>query len=241
MGTTDRQSDDSLPLGQLKAFSLPTVADQVFAELHKSILSLNLPPRTKLSETDVAKTMGVSRQPVREAFKRLAKLGFLVVKPQSSTTVSLISGEAVLRARYIRTALERQTCRTAASKIDSDGLAALANLIEQQRGAIVEQDRHKFHSLDDHFHREICVRAGVHYVWDVIQESKGHMDRIRMLSLSTASQKLALEEHIDIFDAISNGDGDTAAAVLSNHLSRILQLIEDIKTENHQWFTEDAR
>lgn len=228
---------DALPLTQLKQAIQPTVADQVFDELHKNILSLALPPRTKMSETDVAKKMGVSRQPVREAFKRLAKLGFLVVRPQSSTTVSLISEEAVLRARYIRTALEIQTCRTAASQIDDEGLAALAALIAAQEQAIAEQDREKFHMLDDQFHREICIRSGVQYVWDLIHESKGHMDRIRMLSLSTASQKIALHEHTVIFAAISKGDADASAQALTQHLDRITGLIDDIKATNHAWFS----
>ena len=238
MNTTAHHADDALPLAQLKQISQPTVADRVFDELHKNILSLALPPRTKMSETDVAKTMGVSRQPVREAFKRLAKLGFLIVRPQSSTTVSLISEEAVLRARYVRTALEVQTCRTAAAEIDDAGLAALASLIDAQRHAITEKDQHKFHMLDDRFHREICIRADVHYVWDLIHESKGHMDRIRMLSLSTTSQQTALQEHILMFDAISKGDGDTCATILTQHLNRITGLIDDIKATNHAWFTE---
>ncbi|WP_236939972.1 GntR family transcriptional regulator [Falsihalocynthiibacter arcticus] len=54
-------------------------------------MTLKLAPCTKVSETDVAQKMSVSRQPVREAFKRLAMLGFLSIRPQSSTKVSLIS------------------------------------------------------------------------------------------------------------------------------------------------------
>ena len=235
-----QNSKDVLMLTKIKSVYSPSIADQVFDELHKSILSLDLPPRTKISEIIVAKKMGVSRQPVREAFKRLAKLGFLVVRPQSSTTVSLISKEAVLRSRYIRMALEIQTCRTACTRIDNNGLAALATLIEKQRTAIDEQDRHKFHTLDDQFHREICIQSDVQYVWDLIHESKGHMDRIRMLSLSTTAQQLALDEHVQIFDAISTGKQDASAALLTKHLSRITGLIEDMKEKNHTWFTDAA-
>ena len=68
-----------LPVIQQSA--APTVADQVFDALKKSILTLELPPGIRISETEVAKKMGVSRQPVREAFKRLAKLGFLLIRP----------------------------------------------------------------------------------------------------------------------------------------------------------------
>ena len=236
MDSSTNQSNDDLPFTKLQQASLPTLADRVFNKLHTNIRSLKLTPNTKLSETVVAEKMGVSRQPVREAFKRLSKLGFLNIRPQSSTTVSLISEEAVLRARYIRAALESHTCRSACEAIDEVGLGALASLIKQQRIAIEEQDKIKFHALDDQFHREICVHSGVGYVWDLIHENKTHMDRLRMLSLNPSSQQLALEEHIEIFNSISARDVDATANSISKHLRRILTLIDLIKSENHPWF-----
>ncbi|WP_300587813.1 GntR family transcriptional regulator [Marivita sp.] len=238
MGTSVQKKPDSLPLPQLRQAVQPSIADQVFKVLHDRILSLELPPETKISEAEVSAKMGVSRQPVREAFRRLANLGFLQIRPQSGTTVSLISEEAVLRARFIRLALELQTCRTACTAISEDGLRALSSLIEQQKEAIAENNRNRFHALDDAFHREICVQSGVEYAWDVISENKGHMDRVRMLTLDTSSQKFALNEHIAILDAITARAPDAAADAIDKHLSRILIQIEKIKAENHNWFTD---
>lgn len=235
-----RHGGDALALPLLRQTPHPTVADQVFDVLKQRILSLELPPRTKISEAEVAGKMGVSRQPVREAFKRLAKLGFLHIRPQSGTTVSLISEGAVLRARFIRTALEMETCRTACADLTDAGLHALAALIEQQKAAVEAQDRDTFHALDDAFHKEICERSGVGYVWELIHENKGHMDRIRMLSLDHPTQQIALTEHIAIFDAIRARDPDAAAAAMRKHLSRILVLIENMKAKNHEWFTDAA-
>lgn len=229
---------DALPLPRLKQTPVPSVADQVFEVLQQRILTLEMPPATRISEAEVAGRLGVSRQPVREAFKRLAKLGFLNIRPQSGTSVSLISEADVLRARYIRAALELQTCRTACSDLSADGLEKLAALIEKQKGAVAAQDRERFHALDDAFHREICEGSGVGYVWDLIHENKGHMDRVRMLTLGTYSQKLALNEHIEILEAVRARDADAAADAMHRHLSRILVLIEQLKGGNHHWFTD---
>lgn len=231
---------DGIALPQIRHAAAPTVADQVFDVLQARILRLELAPKTRISEAEVARQMGVSRQPVREAFKRLARLGFLTIRPQSSTTVSLISEESILRARFIRTALEVHTCRHACSVITEQGLAALAALMEGQKAAVEAGDRHRFHTLDDNFHREICIQAGVGYVWDLIHESKGHMDRIRMLSLNTASQKVALDEHIVLFDALSARDADAAAAAITKHLDRIELLIREVKAQDHSWFEDIA-
>lgn len=238
MPQTRLRTDGDLPLSQLRQIDMPSVADQVFDELHANILSLALPPRTRISETEVAKKMGVSRQPVREAFKRLAKLGFLNIRPQSSTTVSLISEEAALRARFIRTALEIQTCRAACENIDDLGIARLATLIEQQKVAVAKNDRQKFHALDEEFHLEICRSSRLDYVWDLICESKGHMDRVRMLSLTETSLEIALNDHTNLFAAISAREAVAAAAVLEQHLGRFVFLIEQMKIQNHNWFMD---
>lgn len=223
---------------QLRQAAQPTVADQVFDVLQARILTLELPPRTKLSEAEVAARLGVSRQPVREAFKRLAKLGFLDIRPQSGTHVSLISEASVRKARFIRMALEIQTCRTACEVLPSEGLAALGELIERQKDAIAASDRERFHQLDDRFHEEICVRSGVGYAWDVIRENKAHMDRVRMLTLDTSSQNKALAEHIAILEALTARDADAAAVAISGHLSRILVQIDALKADSHDWFAD---
>ena len=230
-----------LSLPTIRPAPRPSVADQVFEVLQQRILALDLPPGTRMSESETAGKLGVSRQPVREAFKRLAALDFLEIRPQSGTTVTLISEEAVIRARFIRTALEAHTCRTACALIGDDGLARLRDLIDGQKAAIDAGDKTRFHALDDRFHREICRQADAEYAWTLIQDSKAHMDRIRLLSLSTSSQKFALEEHMMLFDAIAGRDPDAAAAAITRHLDRMLVLIEEVKALDHRWFADSAR
>jgi len=229
-------ADQSPPV--IRHISQPSVADQVFDALQRRILTLELPPQTKISEIEISKKMGVSRQPVREAFKRLARLGFLEIRPQSGTSVTLISQDAVLRARFIRTALEVKTCRTACETRTPEGLIRLKGLIDQQAAAILAKDPERFHGLDDQFHIEICTLAGVAYVWDMIHESKAHMDRIRMLSLSTSSQQQALDEHLAIFNAIAAGNPDAAEDAMTRHLSRIVVLIAEVKARQHSFFQD---
>lgn len=213
----------------------PSVADQVFNTLQERILSLELPPNAKLSEVDVSVQLGVSRQPVRDAFYRLSKLGFLVIRPQRSTTVSLISESAVMQARFIRTALEIESLRAATEKLTDEDFKALDLILAAQKEAHLAKDTLRFHKLDDQFHREICVRAGVGYTWDLIQDSKAHMDRVRMLSLSFASL-VAFEDHVAIIEAMKARDADAAAQAMRSHLSRIREQLDRIREENHEWF-----
>ena len=226
------------PLRALEPLNRPSVADTVFDELHSQILLLELPPGTKMSEVEVAKALGVSRQPVRDAFYRLSKLGFLSIRPQRATLVSQISQTAVLQARFVRNAIETETVRTACQVLTDDDLAALDQILEKQRQAVEARDAVSFHGFDDQFHKEICERAGLGFAWDIIRENKAHMDRVRFLSLSFASQD-AFGDHLEIMDAIRARDEDKAMQQMRKHLSRIQKQIVRIRADHQQYFADE--
>jgi Transcriptional regulators len=229
---------DIIELPLLPAVGRPTVADQVFAELRRQILSLELPPGTRLSEVEVARQMGVSRQPVRDAFYRLSKLGFLLIRPQRATTVSLISPKAVFQARFIRTAIEIETARAACASLTARDIDALARILEDQEVAVARADKGLFHELDDRFHKEICTRSGHGFAWDLILENKAHMDRVRMLSLSFALH-VAYQDHLEMLAALTERDEARAITAVRDHLSRILGQIARIHADNRDLFAEE--
>lgn len=226
---------DPVHLPQLDIAARPSVADMVFTELHRQVLTLDLMPGAKLSEVEVARQMGVSRQPVRDAFYRLSKMGFLLIRPQRATTVTLISPEAVMRARFIRAALEVETVRVAATVLTEADLDALSAIIEAQDEAIKCDDRTEFHKLDEQFHHQICTRAGLGFTWDLIAENKGHMDRVRMLSLSFGS-RVAWEEHVALLAALRARNADAASDLMRAHLGRIRDQLGRIRAENEALF-----
>lgn len=226
-------------LKTLEPISRPSVTDAVFDEIHRQILSLDLPPGTRMSEVDVARAMGVSRQPVRDAFYRLSMLGFLTIRPQRATVVSPISERAVMQARFIRSAIEAETVRVACDRLTDADMDVLQSVLDLQRGAVEARDPHAFHALDDRFHREICERSGKGFAWDIIREQKAHMDRVRLLSLSFASQD-AYGEHLRVMAALRARDAAAAMAEMHTHLLRIKQQIRRIRAENEAYFEGDA-
>jgi DNA-binding GntR family transcriptional regulator len=219
----------------------PTIADQVFDTLHGRILSLDLAPGVRLSEVDVAAQMGISRQPVRDAFFRLSQLGLLLIRPQRVTTVALISATAVTRARFLRTALEGEAVRTACLILTADDHMVLRGLLDAQQKAMASGERIAFHRLDDLFHRTICRRAGLEFAWDIIRESKAHMDRVRILSLTFAAEQ-AFTEHVAILNALITRDAGSAMDHVRHHLSHIDGQLARIKDDHPAYFAlEPAR
>lgn len=222
----------------LERIQRQSVAESVFDELHRQILTLVLAPGTKLSEVDVAQALGVSRQPVRDAFYRLSKLGFLTIRPQRATLVSLISERSVKQAQHVRTAIELETVRAACQRLTASDFDALAAILDEQAGTVAMGDHVQFHRLDDRFHREISERAGHGYVWDIIRENKSPMDRVRYLSLTFASERAYLE-HCDILAAIRSRDVAAATETIRHHLSQILGLIVQIRARHSAYFVHE--
>lgn len=229
---------EQIKLRTLDMTRVPSVTDLVFAELYNRVVGLDLLPGTKLSEAEVAKQMGVSRQPVRDAFYRLSQQGFLLIRPQRATVVTPISVEAVHRARFIRTALELETVRAAMANIRPEHFGELGDLIGEQEKAAARDDRAGFHALDDSFHNRICEIAGQGHVWALIRDHKAHMDRVRYLSLENGA-RLAMEDHVSILEAVRAGDEVAAVARMRSHLGRIAGIIDDIRAAHGAYFDPD--
>lgn len=217
---------------------MPNATEQVFEALHTAMVTMDLPPGTKVSEIEIARQMDVSRQPVRDAFFRLSKLGFLEIRPQRATLITKISAAAVRQAAFIRIALEIACIRAATGRATAADLARLEDNMAQQRVAVDDNDRSRFHTLDDSFHRLICETAGHGYVWPLIEDYKAHMDRVRFLTLMTDTE-LVHGQHRDILAAITAGDADTGEARMRSHLIRIEQILNDVRRDHAQYF-EDA-
>ena len=227
----------SLSLSTLKAPPVATTTDQVFDALYDLIVSFELPPGTKMSEAEVANSMGVSRQPVRDAFFRLSELGFLLIRPQRATLVSKISEEAVMQASFVRTALELACLEEAMKNMSAEGLARLEENLRAQGEAVAAKDRSKFHELDDEFHQTISQIGGRGHVWTLIKEQKAHMDRVRFLSLPF-SLDIAFNEHLKVMETIRSGDPVATKKMMKAHLDRIATILPRLRDENAEYFED---
>lgn len=229
---------DGGALKALEPIKIPSITDTVFEELYQQILSLELPPGTKVSEVEVAKALGISRQPVRDAFFRLSQLGFLLIRPQRATVISKISEAAVLRAKFVRAALE-MACWTAALETITDRqIDELAQTLVAQQEAVHAKDQKLFHALDDDFHRYICKLAGHEYVWALIREQKAHMDRVRFISLTIGAAQKAYDDHVDLVESLRTRDRKRLETTLTEHLGRIELILGKIRDEKPEYFQE---
>ncbi|SOH93864.1 DNA-binding transcriptional regulator, GntR family [Monaibacterium marinum] len=224
------------PLLTPKQKSSQTTTDQVFTSLCEAVISLQLPPGTKVSEVEIAKQFDVSRQPVRDAFFRLSKLGFLSIRPQRATLITHISIQAVRDAIFVRSALEGECAVLACENRNSDDLQRLRATMDEQQTASSAADAHSFHANDDAFHECLCNISGHGHVWPLIQEQKAHMDRVRYISLSAERRVQVMQEHDEIITAIEHHDTQQARTLTRNHICSVLDVLDAIRSTYTDYF-----
>jgi len=214
-----------------------TSVDDVFDTLHEQIVTLQLKPGDRISEADIAAQFGVSRQPVRDAFSRLANLDLLLIRPQRATEVRRFSMRQIEKARFIREAIEKEVLRRAAAHCDSAGELRLKDALAQQEAAVAASDVERFGQLDYEFHKVLCAIAKADYAFEVILEQKAKVDRLCMLGLEKEQRMPELvDDHRAIAAAIVAHDADTAIEAGLKHLSRLDVTIERITATNANYF-----
>jgi len=216
-----------------------TTADEIFDQLHADIVSLRLPPGTKLSESEIAKQNGVSRQPVREAFIQLNNLGLLTVRPQKATLVRKISIQGILNARFIRTAVEIEVIRKACENATEKDFEQFSVNLKSQKRAARKNDATEFHSLDYSFHHLICQAADAEFAYSTIAENKSQVDRLCMICLTDKKSMLELiDDHANIFDALRQRDVHSMIELTRSHLSRLDSTLKTACEEHSDLFED---
>lgn len=213
-----------------------TIAFRVVVALRDEIVSMGLKPGDVISESDIAARYGVSRQPVREAFIRLAQQGLLLIRPKRATVVKKISPDGVRQSRFIRESIEVEIIRRVATNPSPDVADVLSALIADQEAASTANDSRRFHRQDELFHRTLARLAGVEYAWQLIDDHKMQLDRVRYLTLGVSSSQRAIAEHKQIAEAVSKGDVAGAEAAMRAHLARAEVLLNQTISDFPDYF-----
>ncbi|MEM8870438.1 MAG: GntR family transcriptional regulator [Pseudomonadota bacterium] len=214
-----------------------TSVDDVFDYLHDEITSLRLKPGDRISEAEIAARFSVSRQPVRDAFSRLANLDLLLIRPQRATEVRRFSMREIEKSRFVRASVEKEVLRRAADRCDALGCTNLDAALAQQETVVAAGDVERFGQLDYEFHRTLCAISGTDYAFDVILTEKAKIDRLCMLGIEKEQRlPVLLSDHRAMAEAVKANDADGVVAAGMLHLSRLDETIARISTTNANYF-----
>jgi DNA-binding GntR family transcriptional regulator len=195
--------------------------DNVYVRLKDAILTGSLRPMERITENKVAASYGLSRTPVREAFRRLETEGLIQVIPQRGSFVSQPSVEDILEIYQIRMPLECMSARIAAERIEEDQLEELESLVSAERARA--EGRSAEHSLraSARFHAALYSCTRNKRLASFLMDMQNQVHRVRVLWPSTVARlEETWKEHAGILTALRARDGAEAERLMRQHLER---------------------
>ena len=201
-----------------------------------NIISLELKPGQFLSETELAKEIGVSRTPLREALIDLNRAHVIETYPQRGSMVALIDPDLVEEARFIREVLDISVLEIACDVATDEDIMNLEANVKLQEFYLENYVTDKIFELDNEFHKMIYVMAHKERTYTMKAGMMIHYDRMRALSLITVKDTKIVNDHRLIFEAIKNRNKEEAKKIMKKHLSRYDIDKEEIKKAYPEYY-----
>lgn len=209
-----------------------TASDYALRVIRYNIISLNLIPGSLVSENELAKELGISRTPVREALIELSKIKLVEIYPQKGSCISLINHQLVEEARFVRLLLESAIVEEACELASAKDIALLEENIRLQEMYQGQNYEDKQLKLDNEFHELLFTICNKQFTYNLLTGMMTHFDRVRRLSLSVVKDSKILSDHKTLVESIKKKDGQTAREIITKHLSRY-QLDEEELRKNY--------
>lgn len=192
-----------------------SLTETAYKHVKKRILSLELAPDSLVDEASIARDLGVSKTPVRQALNRLAQEGFVRVLAQRGTLVARSSLSDIQQVYLLRQLLEPEVSRLAALRATGDQITHLMRLDQEfERSDELEPD------LDKHteFHVAVAATAGVPRLTRIVTELQEQMQWFMAVRAAAGGILPARHHHQELVNAIEAGDGEAARQITEQSL-----------------------
>ncbi|MCA1010693.1 GntR family transcriptional regulator [Halobacillus halophilus] len=200
-----------------------SISDQTYDLLRQSIVSGEFSANEVLPEEKISKQIGVSRTPLREALRRLAADGLVVLQKGKPARVATFTMEGALHLMEVRTLLETHNLRTITPIRSQATMEQLRENVWNQKKAITEEDYETFVELDRNFHLLLTEDNENKKLRDLILQMNSGDYRAFIILSNTLSQsaEAACEEHEAILEAVEDQDVERASAAIDLHMEKV--------------------
>jgi phosphonate utilization transcriptional regulator len=206
---------DDHPIALIQSHSLPALVQR---ELARMILAGDLPAGAKLREVEVASMLGVSRGPVREAFRALEESGLVRLEKNRGVFVRQIGLDEVDQIFELRAVLDEFAGRRAAQRATPEQTAELRALVDRMEQAATRGDVDGYHDANVAFHDRIVELAGNAKLTFLYRRLVNELHLHRRASLGQQGiLPLSMREHRAIVDHIASGHAAAAGRALHDH------------------------
>jgi DNA-binding GntR family transcriptional regulator len=191
----------------------------VYALIRQGITSGRFVPGQRLSERELAGKYGVSRTPIREAFRHLIQEGLVVYKPNSGYRIISLSEELARHILVVREMLEGMAARLAVQRDPRRTMETMVKTIAKARRAHREGQLSELITANQGFHQALVENSGNPVLSAMYHTLQGYIGLMMSISLSWPRRPLeTIREHGEIIRALKSGDPDAAEKAVRRHV-----------------------
>jgi len=202
---------------------------RVYQRVKELAISFALRPGERINEVILAKTLGVSRTPLREALNRLASDGFLTFSPKYGFYRRPLDVKEIRDLYELRQEIEVSAVRYGVERARPEDLEEIARYLEQGRHDSPDRTIDDLVALDEGFHERLMGLSGNAEMLRVLQNVNSRIRFLRWIDMNGRRQGTQAE-HLAVLEAVRAGNAPEAAALLERHIHRRLdQLVDAVK------------
>jgi phosphonate utilization transcriptional regulator len=191
----------------------------VQGELERMILSGELAPGEKLTEMTLAARLGVSRGPLREAFRMLEEAGLVRTEKNRGVFVRDIPIDEAVEIFDLRAAMDELVGRRLAESITPAALKEIRAMVDAMEQAVKAKDAQRYHLLNLQFHDRLVELAGNRKLTAIYRKLIKELSLFRRLNLVDGwLMPISANEHRQIVKAIASGDPEVAGRAMFEHV-----------------------
>ena len=203
-----------------------TLSDKILEVIENAIMSGSIKPGQRIIETEMAKKLGTSKSPVREALKRLEGDGIVEFVPRKGYTVKVIDRKSIDAFFDIFFILEPEMAKMALKKMNDAAYKVLDEFIEGMERFLDENDYEAYLTLNDQFHSYFYTLTENEWAIKISRMFHKHSKMMRSLSLHKRNRVFSSKtEHREIVASFKQKDERLVEEAVKNHLRKFKENI----------------
>ncbi|CAN5315812.1 GntR family transcriptional regulator [soil metagenome] len=197
-----------------------SVVEQVYDKLKRMCVDYALKPGERLNEGVLARSLGVSRTPLREALSRLYTEGFLNVLPGKGYFCRGLEVQEVFSLYEVRKVVETEALRLSIARASDADIDSLLAFLDQTGPEPGDRTVEQLVDLDETFHNRLMQMSGNAEMARILSNISARIRFVRWIDMERCDRRLSQKDHRDILLGLKARDPEACIPVLARHINK---------------------
>lgn len=203
-------------------------AAQIYEHVKTMAMTFEIRPGERVNEVEIARSLNVSRTPLREALNRLLMEGFLTRAPNRGFIGRPLDAKQVFDLYELRRALEGSIAAIACERASDEELLELEHFVKASKDRPEDTNASALLALDEQFHERVARLTRNEEMVRAVRSINARIHYFRWIDMRNGRRRHTQQEHLRIVKALESRDAAAVTKLMSAHISQRLDRIVDV-------------